>query len=145
MCVYADMAHPYVVALIMPNWKFVKTLAVTYLAEQEEQTKTSSSFTSDTSDTASQLVRTASTLDSGTVEKVRTDPAFVAKVLAQLQTFCQKETTLSRLETPARIYLCKEEWSPANDLLTAALKIKRVNILRYYANEVAQMYASSRF
>lgn len=145
VCVYADSKHPFVVALIVPNWKVIKGYAVTYLAEQEEQKKgSSSSASASSSETSSLFVRTASQLDGETVEKVRTDPAFVVKVLTELQTFCQKESSLSRLETPARLYLCREEWSPANDLLTAALKLKRAKIVRFYANEVAAMYASSR-
>lgn len=48
---------------------------------------------------------------------------------------------LKAIELPSLITLCFEEWSPDNDLLTAAMKLKRVNIHRRFHDQLAQMFA----
>jgi long-chain acyl-CoA synthetase len=40
------------------------------------------------------------------------------------------------------IYLCPEEWTPENELLTAAMKIKRQDIYKKYKAELNAIYAS---
>lgn len=120
----------------MPNWKVIKMQAVAFLAEMDAKS-------GNTSKSSVQVrVRSPSDLEPAKVEQVRTNPTFVSRILSQIQTFCQKETRLSKTEIPERIYLCAEEWTPANDLLTAALKIKRMNLLKFYAKEVEAMYAN---
>ncbi|KAI1304658.1 Long-chain-fatty-acid--CoA ligase 4 [Halotydeus destructor] len=51
------------------------------------------------------------------------------------------QTKLRRLEIPKRIKLCKEEWTPSNNLVTAALKIKRKEIQKFYTKDIAELYA----
>lgn len=48
---------------------------------------------------------------------------------------------LHRRETPVSIHLCPEEWLPDNELLTAAFKLKRKNVMQFYRKEVEQMFA----
>jgi len=33
-----------------------------------------------------------------------------------------------------------EEWTPENELLTAAMKLKRENIVKKYKNDIDEMY-----
>ena len=127
LCVHADSSHNFVIALIMPNWRQLKNIAAAFLAEQAV-----SNGTQQDSNNNSEI---------DLAKQMRTNPAFVARVQAAICQFCTKETKLSRVEIPERIYICAEEWTPDNNLLTAAMKIKRINILRFYAKEIERMYA----
>lgn len=49
---------------------------------------------------------------------------------------------LKSKEIPTRINLCSEEWTPDNNLLTAAFKLKRKNVYQYYEKEIRQMFNS---
>lgn len=51
-----------------------------------------------------------------------------------------KKSHLHKKEIPLRIKLCAEEWTSDNDLITAALKLKRTNVLSYYKNEVKKLF-----
>lgn len=46
---------------------------------------------------------------------------------------------LKPIELPSSIRLCPDEWSPDNDLLTAAMKLKRANIHRRHHDDLEQM------
>lgn len=50
------------------------------------------------------------------------------------------ENNLAKKEIPIKIHICAEEWVPDNELLTAAFKLKRNNVLKFYQKEVAQMF-----
>ncbi|CEF59382.1 AMP-dependent synthetase/ligase domain-containing protein [Strongyloides ratti] len=47
---------------------------------------------------------------------------------------------LTRVEIPAKIYLCNEPWTPASGLLTEALKLKRKVIENHYKKEIESLY-----
>uniref|UniRef100_A0A0K0EST5 long-chain-fatty-acid--CoA ligase n=1 Tax=Strongyloides stercoralis TaxID=6248 RepID=A0A0K0EST5_STRER len=47
---------------------------------------------------------------------------------------------LTRVEIPAKIYLCHEAWTPSSGLLTEALKLKRKVIENYYKKEIESLY-----
>lgn len=49
---------------------------------------------------------------------------------------------LSKMEIPTKVKLCSEAWMPDNELVTAALKIRRTNIQKFYQNEIRSLYAS---
>lgn len=51
-----------------------------------------------------------------------------------------KPMGFTKKEIPARIYLCKEEWTTDSGLLTAALKMKRMQVNAFYRNEVKRMF-----
>ncbi|OTF76233.1 hypothetical protein BLA29_006562 [Euroglyphus maynei] len=51
---------------------------------------------------------------------------------------------LKSLELPSMITLCEEIWAPDNDLLTAAMKLKRANIIKHYNYDLQQMWSSLR-
>lgn len=48
---------------------------------------------------------------------------------------------LKSLELPSRIMLCHESWTPDNNLLTAAMKLKRVNIFKKYSHDLDEMFS----
>ena len=50
------------------------------------------------------------------------------------------EETLSRHERVARIAVVPDEWSPENDMLTAALKLKRKAIHAHYRATVDGLF-----
>jgi len=54
-----------------------------------------------------------------------------------------KNSKLARFEIPAKIHICSEEWTAESELVTAALKLKRQNIYKHYADQLKEMYASS--
>ena len=64
-------------------------------------------------------------------------PAFAAAVLADMRGF---EETLSRHERVARIAVVPDEWTPENDMLTAALKLKRKAIHARYAATIDGLF-----
>lgn len=48
---------------------------------------------------------------------------------------------LKEKEMPVRITLTAEEWTPDNNLLTAAFKLKRKSVYEYYAADIKRMFA----
>jgi len=55
-----------------------------------------------------------------------------------------KSQSMKSYELPKDVYLTPEEWTPANGLLTAAMKIKRAPIAAQFKNEIAEMYKANR-
>jgi long-chain acyl-CoA synthetase len=55
------------------------------------------------------------------------DTAVVAEVLAALKDVCKSK--LAAFEIPAKIAMVSTPWTPENDMVTAALKLKRVQIV----------------
>jgi long-chain acyl-CoA synthetase len=53
-----------------------------------------------------------------------------------------KNAKLNKIEIPVKIKLCSEEWTPDNGLVTAAMKIKRKNIVKKYQTDIDSMYNS---
>uniref|UniRef100_A0A0N5ALV8 long-chain-fatty-acid--CoA ligase n=1 Tax=Syphacia muris TaxID=451379 RepID=A0A0N5ALV8_9BILA len=73
-----------------------------------------------------------------TYESLCKNPEINQKILEDLTTLGLEE--LNKFEIPKKIYLCTEQWTPSNGLLTEALKLKRKNIERKYEREIADMY-----
>jgi long-chain acyl-CoA synthetase len=61
-------------------------------------------------------------------------------VLADLHGVC-KRAKLVGFETPAKLLLVPDEWTPENDMLTTTMKIKRKQITDKYAAEIKKIYA----
>jgi len=55
-----------------------------------------------------------------------------------------KSAKLNSFEFPKVVYLCHEEWTPQNDLLTAAMKLKRAPINAKYKTQIQEMYANTQ-
>lgn len=50
---------------------------------------------------------------------------------------------LEKFEVPKKIALFLDEWTPESGLVTAAMKLKRKDIEKYYSNEIQKMYTSN--
>ena len=74
-----------------------------------------------------------------TFEKLCSDTDVVKHVLKSIKDTC-KRLGFARKEIPTRITLCKEEWTPDN-LLTAAMKMKRKQVNEYYHEQIKQMFS----
>eukprot|EP01114_Cavostelium_apophysatum_P013308 TRINITY_DN3194_c0_g1_i2.p1 TRINITY_DN3194_c0_g1~~TRINITY_DN3194_c0_g1_i2.p1 ORF type:complete len:706 (+),score=218.08 TRINITY_DN3194_c0_g1_i2:86-2203(+) len=68
--------------------------------------------------------------------KSREAKSFITK---ELQDIGKKEG-LKSYEQVNAVYLCPQEWTPENDLLTAAQKIKRQPIVNKYKNDIEALY-----
>lgn len=64
----------------------------------------------------------------------------VAKVFADCKAKC-KEMKLVEFEIPQRICLVSDPWTPENDLLTAAMKLKRPIIADKHKEDIAKLYS----
>ena len=47
---------------------------------------------------------------------------------------------LEKYEIPRRAKICIEQWTPENELVTAAFKLKRKNISNFYKNDLRALY-----
>ena len=45
-------------------------------------------------------------------------------------------------EIPSRIKLTSDEWTPDNNLLTAAFKLKRKHVYKHFQKDIEKMFAS---
>ncbi|KAJ2778452.1 long-chain fatty acid-CoA ligase [Coemansia javaensis] len=72
--------------------------------------------------------------------ELATSPAFIAAVLADLQSVA-RQNGLAKMETLAAIRIDSELWSPENDRLTPAMKLKRPNISSHNQAKVDDMFA----
>lgn len=52
-----------------------------------------------------------------------------------------KQARLEKFEIPAKIKVLPEPWTPESGLVTAALKLKRENIRKAFADDLAKLYA----
>ncbi|MCO5553359.1 hypothetical protein L7F22_006880 [Adiantum nelumboides] len=64
----------------------------------------------------------------------------VKEVLASLQKV-GKGARLERFEIPAKVKLLSEPWTPESNLVTAALKLKRENLRKEFADELKKLYS----
>ena len=74
-----------------------------------------------------------------TIAALCANKAVVAEVLAAIQKVCKSK--LAAFEVPSRIALLAEHWTPENDMVTAALKLKRVNIVAAHREVLTSIYA----
>lgn len=51
-----------------------------------------------------------------------------------------KEAKLDKFETPAKIALLPEPWTPESGLVTAALKLKREQVKTKFKDELERLY-----
>lgn len=64
------------------------------------------------------------------------------KVLESLQKTL-KQSKLLKHEIPRDVKLCADEWTPENGLVTAALKLRRKNLLDFYQKDINSMYGTA--
>mmetsp|Transcript_51221 Transcript_51221/g.122723 ORF Transcript_51221/g.122723 Transcript_51221/m.122723 type:complete len:692 (+) Transcript_51221:59-2134(+) len=77
---------------------------------------------------------------SGSFEEICTNAKVVEKVFATCKAKC-KEMKLVEFETPQKIAICADPWTPENDLLTAAMKLKRPIIAQKHKAEIDKLYS----
>ncbi|KAK1981098.1 AMP-binding enzyme [Colletotrichum cereale] len=76
------------------------------------------------------------------LEELVHDKKLQSAVLKELQN-AGRSGGLSGIEIVEGVVMSDEEWTPQNDLVTAAQKLQRKKILEKYKNEVAKAYGSS--
>ena len=67
------------------------------------------------------------------------EPKIVDEVTKQIKAVCKAK--LVPFETPKKIGLVAETWTPENDLLTAAMKLKRIPIVAAHKAQLDALYA----
>lgn len=78
---------------------------------------------------------------SGSFEDHCVNKEVIAKVLQDIHA-AGKLTKLHKSELPAKIKLCVEQWTPENDLVTAAFKLKRKKIQNFYQSTIDALYSN---
>jgi len=73
-------------------------------------------------------------------EELCANPAAAKAVLTDIQAVC-KAAKLARFEVPDKIKLCWQQWTPETELVTAAMKLKRENIKKAFADDIKAMYS----
>lgn len=111
ICVYADSQKDYPVAIVTPAEPALRKLAQEFGVQEEHRT----------------------------FEALCEEEKVVQAVLSDLQALAKK-ANLTSVEILKGIYLCPEEWTPQNGLLTAANKLKRKEICEKYKRQVDQLY-----
>ena len=51
---------------------------------------------------------------------------------------------LQKFEIPKKITLVLDEWTPDTGLVTAAMKLKRKEVEKFYSSKITDMYASEK-
>jgi long-chain acyl-CoA synthetase len=74
-----------------------------------------------------------------TIEELCVDPSVVKAVDSQCKAACKGK--LAAFEIPKRVALVSETWTPENDLLTAAMKLKRVPIVKKHQVQLDTLYS----
>nr|XP_027196441.1 long-chain-fatty-acid--CoA ligase 4-like [Dermatophagoides pteronyssinus] len=77
-----------------------------------------------------------------TYEQLCSDPQINQAIMEDIREVCL-QSGLSEKEIPKKIAICPEEWSPDNDLLTSAFKLKRNSVLKYYAKDIDNLFQST--
>ncbi|KAJ3296875.1 long-chain fatty acid-CoA ligase [Rhizoclosmatium sp. JEL0117] len=115
ICVHADSEQSYAVALIQPIEKEIRTIAAPLYPDTDIN-----------SVDYDELCRRKEVRDA---------------VLASLKDVAKK-VGFKPAEIVGQVFICHEEWTPQNGLLTAAMKLQRKQIINKYAQEVRVMYSS---
>lgn len=89
---------------------------------------------------AAQLHTLATSLGvDGSLEELCSNKTVVEAVLKDV-TAVSKEAKLNKSETPSKLKLCVEQWTPESELVTAAFKLKRKNIQNFYEKDLEMLY-----
>ena len=115
LCAFGDSYHNYIIALITPS--------------RPEMIKIAKSLKKEVTDP----------LDDNTFKQLCNDPEVIKAAKKELTEHAAK-SNLHKSETPEKIKLCTEIWTPDTGLVTAALKIRRKQIVDFYADDIKKMY-----
>jgi long-subunit acyl-CoA synthetase (AMP-forming) len=159
MCmVYGKTGGKWPIVLVCPSRAAVKALAAELAINDphaadvaktllEESESTESAKNNDDGDSKFEMV--VPEVASGGVKEDGGDflnllyshPEIKKRVLQDLHGLC-REKKLANFEYPQRLVLCSETWTPENELLTAALKMKRIQIASANRDEIEAAYSS---
>ncbi|XP_022651193.1 long-chain-fatty-acid--CoA ligase 4-like [Varroa destructor] len=114
ICVHGNSLSTFLVALISPNVKALRQLAM-----QVGLNPVHLSF--------EQLCENRHIVQAATEQLIRH----------------AKHCNLNKMEIPWKIKLCAEEWQPGSGLVTAALKIRRKEIQTFYQRDLDRMYGTA--
>ncbi|KAI1304660.1 Long-chain-fatty-acid--CoA ligase 3 [Halotydeus destructor] len=73
--------------------------------------------------------------------EVKLDPVQVNRLVYEAMSAFAVSKKLQKIEIPAKIKLCNEQWTPANGLVTAALKVRRRQVHDFYKEDILKLYA----
>ncbi|CAF1577196.1 unnamed protein product, partial [Rotaria sordida] len=76
-------------------------------------------------------------------QKLVDNEEFVEKILKEIQNVC-KNNGIERFETPQRIKIVTESWTPETGLVTDALKLKRKAIEQKYKDDIEDLYQDKK-
>ncbi|XP_002163162.2 long-chain-fatty-acid--CoA ligase 4 isoform X1 [Hydra vulgaris] len=76
---------------------------------------------------------------SGSFEDVCRNKSVIDAIMKDINVLSIKNG-LNKTEQPAKVKLCTENWLPENDLVTAAFKLKRKSIEKFYQRDIEMMY-----
>ncbi|CAG2163185.1 unnamed protein product, partial [Oppiella nova] len=76
-----------------------------------------------------------------TRDQLCADPSVCDKVCESIRQSAQLNG-LTKIEIPVKIKLCAEEWTADNNMITAAMKLKRNNVTSYYKSHITDMIDS---
>ena len=110
MCIYGESLKTYVVALIQPNRIALKELMASFGLSTEIPWP-----------------------------EICDNQQLNMALLKEVQDKC-RSGGLMKYEIPVKIKICAEEWTPDNELVTSALKIRRKQIAVMYRKEIDEMY-----
>ncbi|KAI9183426.1 long-chain fatty acid-CoA ligase [Blastocladiella emersonii ATCC 22665] len=114
VCIYADPERSFAIAIGNPHPPMVKTLAG----------------------------KLGIDVDSTSVEQLCHDDRVRAAIVKDLATIA-KSNGLAPAEYPKAVILADEEWTPQNEMLTAAMKLQRRNINNKYKSEIEKAYKAA--
>lgn len=115
ICVYCSPYSNYIVAIVKPDVNELRSLA-------------------------KELHPQDYSLESIPLEKICADKRIVKHVHDQMQTQA-KTHKLKRTQTPSKIRLVDDEWSPESGLVTASFKLRRREVEKFYAHVIRDLYA----
>lgn len=111
ICVYGDSLHNYTIALIVPNSHSLKLLAGRLSADLSDET----------------------------INDLCDNPKVNQQFVNELTEFSTR-IGFNKYEIPRKVKLCKEEWTPDSGLVTAAMKIRRTELKKFYSHDIELMY-----
>lgn len=136
ICVYGDPSKQFTVALVVPNPKHLKELAIKQGVPDAEFEQLCSS----------------PVMEKAVIKELAEHARKCKNLLNLLFSYwmfffliiCELNIAgkLQKYEVPAAVTLCKEVWSPDMGLVTAAFKLKRKDIQDRYQHDINRMYAS---
>lgn len=115
VCIVADGNHNFTVAIVVPNVTALKQIATAVTAGEKS-------------------------LEELSVQQMCSDQRVIDAALKELSQFSSR-SGLVRHETPQKITIVPDSWTPDSGLVTAAFKLRRKQIRDFYQKDIQRMYS----